>query len=65
MHLETVVEEAVGGAGGWKGRKGGQSRCANAGVQYLRIPLRTPLRAFKLMVEAIEDGVKEESKPSK
>jgi len=65
LHSETVVEEAVGGTGGLKGRKGGQSRCANSGVQYLRIPLRTSLRAFDLMVEAIEDGVKEESKPSK
>ena len=43
----------------------GQSCCANTGVQYLRIPLSIPLRAFSFMVEAIEDGVKEESKPSK
>ena len=43
----------------------GQSRCTNAGVQYLRIPLSTPLRAFDFMVEATEDGVKEESKPSR
>lgn len=45
--------------------KDGQYCRANAGTQYLRIPLRTPLRAWDLMVVEIVDGLKEESKPSR
>ena len=34
-------------------------------TQYLRMLVRTPVRALDLMVESTEAGVKEESKPSK
>lgn len=61
-HLETIVEEEVDGTGGWKRFVG---IIQTQRIRHLRIPLRTPLRALDLMVEATDDGVNDESKPSK